>query len=229
MFEKELTALRERLDKLNIAWERDTMTAEYAAREADGINDWLKDNREIVKLSELIPKAKMAEGELAYITKGQYRKHWKREPKPEILTKDGKRVRWEYALDELAGELRLPDGEAVRDMVVLAQEYKGRRDALLHSLVIAEDEIKAAEGKLMKVTVHIGKREMVADTQDDRSERAKAIDRAKQAKNVLTFPNVDKWLKEPGRYDIRSVDTVKVNRKPKRRSRPATPGIGRLR
>jgi len=61
----------------------------------------------IRELAEIIPKAKKAEGELAYITKGEYRKLWGRKPSPQILTADKKGVRWEYALDEKAQELGL--------------------------------------------------------------------------------------------------------------------------
>jgi hypothetical protein len=53
----------------------------------------------------LIPKAEMAEGELKYITKGKYERLTGHPPRPSILTRDGKRVHWEYALDELASQL----------------------------------------------------------------------------------------------------------------------------
>jgi len=88
----------------------------------------------IAKLTKLMPKAVLAEGELAYITKGQYRKVWGREPKANILTPDGKRVRWEYALDELAQELNLEPlarqvgmdaGEYLKGLIEQAKRTQG--------------------------------------------------------------------------------------------------------
>jgi hypothetical protein len=61
----------------------------------------------IAKLTELILWVPKAKGELAYITIGKYKKYWGRAPKANILTADGKHVRWEYALDEIAQELGL--------------------------------------------------------------------------------------------------------------------------
>ena len=233
LLEKELSALRNRLDELSIAWDEDTLRASDAAQEVQGIKEWLKENRKIVDLTELIPAAKMAEGELAYITKGQYEKHWGREPKDVILTKDGKRVRWEYAMDELAGELRLEDGDAVRDMIILASEYKERKASLEHALAVAEDDIEVAKGKLEKVTIHIGKRELVTDIQDDRTPQAKGSDDAKQAKSVLSFPNVEPWMSDPGRHDIRGVDMARLNAIRKannaRKARRASPRISTMR
>lgn len=44
-----------------------------------------------------------------------------------------------------------------------------------------------------------------------RSKRARAADEGKQAKRVLTatFKNIEKWMKNPGRYDIKLIDTKK--------------------
>jgi hypothetical protein len=64
-------------------------------------------NPEVAKLTELIPTTKEGKGEITHITVGQYKKVWGRPPKPVILTQDGKRVRWEYALDEIAQQLHL--------------------------------------------------------------------------------------------------------------------------
>ena len=115
---------------------------------------------------------------------------------------------------------------------MLAKKYKARKADFEHSLMLAEDDIKKAEGKLEKVTIHISKRGEVADTQDDRSAHAKAIDKSKQARRVLLFPDIDRWLVRPGRYDIRGVDTVnhkpKAKRKRKARAR-VMPGIRMVR
>lgn len=39
------------------------------------------------------------------------------------------------------------------------------------------------------------------------SDKAMAIDRSKQALNVLPITGIDAWAKKPGRYDIRGIDT----------------------
>jgi len=226
-FEKKIALLKDQLEELEDKRKRSSLSASEAQAELEVTRDWLKSNKRLAKLTELIPRAKAAEGELAYITIGQYRKYWGREPKAVVLTKGRKRVRWEYALDELAQELGLEKqygskaDEALRDLIMLARNYKDQEKELVTSLAIAEDEIKEAEGKLETVTIHLGRREQVADVQDDRSERAKAIDRSKQAKSVLPFPNVGKWLEEPGRHDIRGVDTlVKSPARKKKRAKP---------
>ena len=43
----------------------------------------------------------------------------------------------------------------------------------------------------------------------ERSKRARAADEGKQAKRVLaaTFKNIEKWMKNSGRYDIKLIDT----------------------
>ena len=75
----------------------------------------------IAKLTALIPRTKEGASEITHITKGQYRKVWGREPKPNVLTASGKSVRWEYALDELAQELGLE--HKARDTGMQPDEY----------------------------------------------------------------------------------------------------------
>ena len=240
-FEKKIALLKDQLDELEDKRKESSMSASEAQAELEATKDWLRSNKRLAKLTELIPQAKAAEGELAYITIGQYRKYWGREPKAVILAKGKKRVRWEYALDELAKDLGLERqyggkaDEALRDLIMLAKNYKEQEKELATSLAIADDEIKEAEGKLETVTVHLGRREQVADVQEERSARAIAIDKSKQAVNVLPFPHVGKWLKQPGRYDIRGVDTQirlpeKRKAKPKKsRKQNTTPGISGVR
>lgn len=240
-FEKKVALLKDQLDELEDNRKRVSLSASEAQAELEATKEWLRSNKRLAKLTELIPQAKAAEGELAYITIGQYRKYWGREPKAVILVKGKKRVRWEYALDELAQELGLERqygskaDEALRGLIMLAKNYKDQEKELVTSLAIADDEIKEAEGKLETVTVHLGRREQVADVQEERSARAIAIDKSKQALNVLLFPKVGKWLDKPGRYDIRGVDTKvkppakrKVKRKKIRRQQ-AKPGISGVR
>ena len=51
-----------------------------------------------------------------------------------------------------------------------------------------------------------------------RSERAKVADESKQAKKTLTanFKNVEKWMKNPNRYDIKLIDTKKKTKRKKK-------------
>ena len=233
LFEKKVELLQERLDDLSVEREEVSMTVGEAELLLEGFKEWLKENKRIYKLTELIPKAKKAEGELAYITHGQYVKHWGREPKDAILTKDGKRVRWEYALDELAGELGLEDGEAVRDAITKAREFKADMVAIETELENAVAEGKDIDDKMEKVSVYLGRREQVSDIHEERTPQARGSDEAKQAKSVLSFPYVVPWMSDPGRHDIRGVDMAKRNARRKaknsREAKNASPRISTMR
>ena len=119
----------------------------------------------IAKLTALIPAAKGAEGELSYITKGQYREVWGREPKQQILTADGKRVRWEYALDEIAQELHLepiaqaagkaPD-EYLKELIEEARDTKREITAVEHEVASDERTLKALDKLKDTVKARIG-------------------------------------------------------------------------
>ncbi|HUW45612.1 MAG TPA: hypothetical protein VMW50_07420, partial [Dehalococcoidia bacterium] len=119
----------------------------------------------IVKMIEIIPTAKMAEGELAYITKGRYKKYWGREPKKEILTPDGKRVRWEYALDEIAQELKLepiaraagvnPD-EYLKNLIERAQDMKAIMAETRADIAILEGTLGELDAIKQKVNGSTG-------------------------------------------------------------------------
>jgi len=111
-------------------------------------------NPDIAKLTELIPATKEGKSEITHITKGQYRKVWGREPKPGILTKDGKSVRWEYALDEIAQQLHLeskaqvegkaPD-EYLKDLIEQAKDTKTLLKATEIELESDEATLKALD------------------------------------------------------------------------------------
>jgi len=236
---KNIKVLRRQLKDLSEEREDIIVSASAAQTKLEWLDEWLHDNKRIVKLIELIPRAKGAEGEMAYITKGQYRKHWGREPKLVILTRDGKRVRWEYALDEFAQELGLEReygssaDEALRDLIMLAKGYKAEKRQIEHDLMLVDEDMSSVGGKMDKVTLHLGKSEEVVDVQEGRTDRAKTIDKARQAHKVLRFPKVDAWLKHPERYDIKGVDTTnhkprKIVHKHKRRAM-TKPSIGTAR
>ena len=107
-------------------------------------------NPKVAKLTALIPATKEGKAEITHITKGQYRKVWGREPKANILTKDGKSVRWEYALDEIAQELHLepiaqaqgkaPD-EYLKELIEEAKDTK-------ELIAATESEIRSDESTL---------------------------------------------------------------------------------
>jgi hypothetical protein len=220
---KNIERLRDKLDELLKEHKEIGLAGTGASFEVQGVKDWLKENRRIVELTELIPQAKRAEGELQYITKGQYRKYWKREPSHNILTKDGKRVRWEYALDELAKDLGLEEqygsqaDEALKDLIETAVEYKHKLRSSKVDVAVAEEEYQKSKELIDAVTINIGRREQVLDTTEDRSKRAIMMDKSKQAKHILKFPDVKPWLNRPHRYDIAGVDTPK-HKKHKKRS-----------
>jgi len=113
----------------------------------------------IGRLVTLIPGTKEGSTEITHITKGQYRKAWGREPKPNVLTKGGKSVRWEYALDELAQELGLerkaqdtglqPD-EYLKKLIEKAAETKREINALTDEIASDQRTLKSLE-KLKEV------------------------------------------------------------------------------
>ena len=60
-------------------------------------------------------------------------------------------------------------------------------------------------------------REKAKKAHKRRSKRARGADESKQAKKILTanFKNVEKWIKNPNRYDIKLIDTKKKVKKKK--------------
>lgn len=58
-----------------------------------------------VSLADIVPSTGQFKGEIAYLTKKQYEMITGKEARASILTPDGKNVRWEYALDDIAKTL----------------------------------------------------------------------------------------------------------------------------
>ena len=52
-----------------------------------------------------------------------------------------------------------------------------------------------------------------------RSKKARTADESKQAKRTMTasFKNVEKWMKNPNKYDIKLVDTKRRKKKVKKK------------
>jgi len=228
-FEEKLEALHRQLADLDADRIDSIQTAESARMELEGIDEWFKSNPRVVKLAAIIPKSKMAEGELAYITKANYRKIMGKEPLPVILTKDGKRVRWEYALDSIAQELRLEEqygfkaDEALRDMIMMVPKMRERKRELRIRLEKMGEEVEDASEKLEAATEGVSDSTEVLEVQAERSARSKAMDAARQAKNVLPFPKFKPWLKRPGRYDIEGIDTKRNGNRKRRKAKAQKP------
>lgn len=107
---------------------------------------------DVAKLTKLIPSTKEGSSEITHITKGQYKEVWGRDPKPNILTKDGKRVRWEYALDEIAQQLHLEDkaraagiapDEYLKNLIEQAKDTKALLKATEIEVASDESTLKA--------------------------------------------------------------------------------------
>ena len=119
----------------------------------------------IDSLTALIPRTKEGTSEITHITKGQYRKVWGREPKANTLTADGKAVRWEYALDEIAQELGL-EGKArdtglqadeyLKNLIEEARETKREVNAITHEVASDQRTLEALEKLKASVRASIG-------------------------------------------------------------------------
>ena len=85
--------------------------------EIGGLKEWLV-SEPATKLVNLIKKTGWYKGEVTNLTLKQYRDlTGKTEIKPNILTKDKKHVRWEYALDDVATEMGYESGEALKEAI----------------------------------------------------------------------------------------------------------------
>ncbi len=95
-----------------------------AQAEVEGLKEWLK-TEPAQKLTNIIKKIGAEKGEITNLTLKQYRDlTGKTEIKPNILTPDGKHVKWEYALDDLATELGYADGDTLK--AAIEQTAKGK-------------------------------------------------------------------------------------------------------
>lgn len=228
-----LDQMKQKVKDIEKEYYDNEMSAADAESKLEFINQWLKENKRLVRLTELIPKSKTASGEFAYITKGKYKKYFGREPSHNILDKTGKRVRWEYALDEFTQELGYDKkygsnaSEMLRDTISLADEYKKANNNLKKSIKNAKILAKKTGNKFKKMSVHLDKREMVEAVQQVRSPLAISLDNAQTANTVVQFPHVDSWLNFPNRVDIRGIDTKRGNTIKKHiKIKPSTkPGI----
>lgn len=95
-------------------------------QELAGLKEWLS-TEPAVKLVGLIKKTGWHKGEVSNLTLKQYRDlTGKTEISPNILTKDKRHVRWEYALDDAATELGYRTGEELKTAIEQAGEAQTR-------------------------------------------------------------------------------------------------------
>ena len=116
-----------KLDQARIAAEEavENKEAYEAQAEAEGIKAYLA-TEPASRLTNLIKKTGWYKGEVKNLTLKQYRDLVGKAPKANILTKDKKHVKWEYALDDIATELGYVDGETLKTEIERAGEYQDR-------------------------------------------------------------------------------------------------------
>jgi len=152
----------EKMGDLSTKWEDTIESIESARMELEGVEAWFNENQAITGYTDMIPRAKMAEGELAYITKRQYHRYMGKPPESSILTPDGKRVRWEYALDVIAQELGMEEqfgvkaDEHLRRMIMEVPKMRERRYSLQRRLSGAKREVRQRDREAWKATVSAG-------------------------------------------------------------------------
>jgi len=88
-----------------------------------GLTDYLS-TEPARKLINLTKKVGWYKGEVSNLTIPQYRKLTGKSPSASSLTKDGKHVKWEYALDDAATEMGYKSGEELKYAIEKALETK---------------------------------------------------------------------------------------------------------
>jgi len=114
------------------------LTPDQKQAEAAGLREWMA-SEPAYDLTNLIKKSGWYKGEVSNLTIKQYKDlTGKTSIKPNILTKDGKHVRWEYALDELATEMGYEDGEALKYAIEQTGEALTKAKGLEREVVISK-------------------------------------------------------------------------------------------
>ncbi len=96
--------------------------------ELQGLREWLRTERAATdpRLTNILRRTRKT-GEVSNLTKAQYMEiTGKRSVSPAILTKDGKFVRWEYALDDIATELGYQSSDALKEAIEKVAQSKDR-------------------------------------------------------------------------------------------------------
>ena len=84
--------------------------------ELEGLKEWFS-TEPAAKLLNLIKKIGWYKGEISNLTLKQYKLLTEKIPSQSILTTDGKHVRWEYALDDVATEMGYASGDALKEAI----------------------------------------------------------------------------------------------------------------
>lgn len=126
------------------------MPIENAQAELEGLKATLADHPARDLLS-LVTKSGSMKGEVSAPTITQYKAVTSKAIKPSSLTPDGKHVKWEYVLDELASERGYADGDALRDGIYEAQSIRERITALAKASPPVVSPAKATQGVVTNI------------------------------------------------------------------------------
>ena len=129
-------------------------------------------------------------GEIAQLTLHQYRAYMKRAPNPSILTKDGKHVIWEYAMDDMAKTLGFKGNNADDQFRKAIYEAKDRRDKI--------EQIKYSLAALDRELVD---RKVKTPSYEFEQERQKAIDAGADAEQIKEYNSIIAELKSNERHE----------------------------
>jgi hypothetical protein len=97
------------------------------------------------RLTNLAKRKGWHRGEVSDLTIEQYTRLTRKPPIPSILTKDGKHVRWEYALDDIATELGYSSGEDLKYAIEKVIENKTKIEDYKLFIKMGEDREKQIE------------------------------------------------------------------------------------
>jgi hypothetical protein len=124
----------------------DAINNDYQASlmKATALEEGIKNNK-AASFTWLIPKKGKLAGELETITKAQYRRLTGKIPLKNILTDDGTRVKWEYALDDAGTEQGFKNDKDFYKAILKAQDDKRRLVSLKNDVLAYADEMKQSK------------------------------------------------------------------------------------
>jgi len=137
-FREVLTTVRaKRAEKIPAGAAREGEEVMGLQMELEGLQEWIA-SEPAAALRTLIKKTGWYKGEVKNLTLKGYKDLTGKDPLPNILTKDKKHVRWEYALDDKATEMGYKSGDELKEAI----EQAGRSFARIEQL---KGEIARAE------------------------------------------------------------------------------------
>jgi len=188
--------------------------------EIAGLREWIA-FEPAAKLKDLVKRVGWYKGEISNLTVRQYKLlKGGRTPPKSILTEDGKHVRWEYALDDVATEMGYASGEELKYAVEHVIEATAR-------LRLLEAELTRATGRTLpevvtqKVPIPTRKEALsslikVAETKLDVARQVHRVSRIayKKAKEIASRPHLgtEAYISQPaftGKiYSKETADTI---------------------